>query len=34
MNEKSNELYFNPKFPASLSSLQKSIEKRKKLLKI
>ena len=23
MNERSSELYFNPKFPASLSSLQK-----------
>ena len=33
MNEKINELYFNPKFPASLSSLQKLYRDAKKVIK-
>ena len=33
MNEKINELYFNPKFPASLSSLQKFYREAKKVIK-
>ena len=32
MNEKINELYFNPKFPASLSSLEKFYREAKKVI--
>ena len=33
MNEKINEVYFNPKFPASLSSLQKFYREAKKVIR-